>query len=109
MYHAHVYFDAEQILIAERFRQQIAAERRDVLVVFGLVPRRVGPHLKPMFELHFRDNQQQLIEWLDAQRGPLSVLIHPVSGDDPDDHQAHNIRWLGEPLGLDRTIFRNIR
>ncbi|EMB48432.1 4,5-dioxygenase [Vibrio mimicus] len=106
MYHAHVYFDPEQTVIAERFRQQIAHERRDVLAMFGLVPRLVGPHLKPMFELHFRNNQHGLVEWLDAHRGSLSVLIHPVSGDDAYDHQDDQILWLGEPLGLNRTIFR---
>lgn len=53
MFHAHVYFDPDQAIVAERFRQQIARERRDVIALFGLVPRRVGPHVKPMFEVHF--------------------------------------------------------
>lgn len=42
MFHAHVYFDPDQAIVAERFRQQIARERRDVIALFGLVPRRVG-------------------------------------------------------------------
>ncbi|EEZ00751.1 DOPA 4,5-dioxygenase family protein [Vibrio cholerae] len=109
MYHAHVYFDLEQTVDAERFRQHIAHERSDVLAIFGLVPRLVGPHLKPMFELHFRDNQHGLVEWLDANRGALSVLIHPVSGDDEYDHQDDQIRWLGETLGINRTVFRYLR
>ncbi|HGH6011188.1 TPA: DOPA 4,5-dioxygenase family protein [Vibrio cholerae] len=106
MFHAHVYFDPDQAIVAERFRQQIARERRDVIALFGLVPRRVGPHVKPMFEMHFRDNQHGLLEWLEENRGALSILIHPVSGDDAYDHQDDRIRWLGEPLGLNRTIFR---
>lgn len=53
MFHAHVYFDPDQAIVAERFRQQIARERRDVIALFGLVPRRVGPHVKPMFENAF--------------------------------------------------------
>lgn len=88
------------------FANKIARERRDVIALFGLVPRRVGPHVKPMFEMHFRDNQHGLLEWLEENRGALSVLIHPVSGDDAYDHQDDRIRWLGEPLGLNRTIFR---
>lgn len=88
------------------FANKLPVKRRDVIALFGLVPRRVGPHVKPMFEMHFRDNQHGLLEWLEENRGALSVLIHPVSGDDAYDHQDDRIRWLGEPLGLNRTIFR---
>ncbi|QUJ69224.1 4,5-dioxygenase (plasmid) [Photobacterium sp. GJ3] len=106
MFHAHVYFELSQQTLAEQVRQQIIAERPDdILAIFSLVPRRVGPHDMPMFELHFADNRTGLIEWLDQHRAGLSVLIHPVSANELADHTV-NALWLGKQLPVHTDIFK---
>lgn len=105
MYHAHVYFDLSQQILAEQVRQKIIGERADdILAIFPLVPRRVGPHDKPMFEMHFSDNRTGFIEWLDQNRAGLSVLIHPVSANELADHTV-NASWLGQQLPIHTGIF----
>ncbi|MGD8172819.1 DOPA 4,5-dioxygenase family protein [Vibrio sp. TRT 21S02] len=104
MFHAHVYFALKDMDQAQALHDKIKAERKDVLAQFPLVPRLVGPHKMPMFELHFANNQHQLIEWLDAQRGTMSVLIHPVSEEHLLDHTERAV-WLGRELGvLEETL-----
>ncbi|MCG2837299.1 DOPA 4,5-dioxygenase family protein [Photobacterium sp. WH77] len=105
MFHAHVYFDLPQLDLAEQVRQRIIAERKaDILAIYPLVPRLVGPHDKPMFEMHFADNQTGFIDWLDQHREGLSVLIHPVSENELNDHTIH-ARWLGKQLPVHTEIF----
>ncbi|WP_342652249.1 DOPA 4,5-dioxygenase family protein [Vibrio metschnikovii] len=107
MYHAHVYFDLSQQPFAHALQQTIIAEcREQISAIFPLVPRLVGPHRKPMFEIHFSEQQKSFIDWLDNARGPLSVLIHPVSGDDWHDHSEHQVMWLGENLGVNQETLR---
>ncbi|HAS8155840.1 DOPA 4,5-dioxygenase family protein [Vibrio vulnificus] len=99
MFHAHVYYPLIRRQDALKIHQQIRNERHDVTAIFPLVDRLVGPHKMPMFELHFHDNQHGLIEWLDAHRGDLSVLIHPVSDEHLLDH-TERAHWLGKELGI---------
>ncbi|KDM91723.1 DOPA 4,5-dioxygenase family protein [Photobacterium galatheae] len=105
MFHAHVYFDLSQQALAEQVRQKIMVERTDdILAIFPLVPRRVGPHDKPMFEMHFADNRTGFVDWLDQNRAGLSVLIHPVSANELADHTVH-ASWLGQQLPVHTEIF----
>lgn len=106
MFHAHVYFDLAQKDKAQQLQRKIAQQRQDIRAMFPLVPMLVGPHLKPMFELHFSDNSDGFIEWLDEHREELSVLIHPVSGDDIYDHSDHQVQWLGDVLGVNSSVLR---
>jgi DOPA 4,5-dioxygenase len=102
-YHAHIYFVAEQTAIAESLRAAAREALGAVATVFPLVPRPVGPHLAPMFELNFApEDREVVVAWLTAHHGPLSVLIHAVTGYDHADHTAHAM-WLGQPLGLNMT------
>jgi DOPA 4,5-dioxygenase len=41
----------------------------------------------------------RLVPWLMLNRRGLSVLVHPLTGDDVADHSAHAL-WLGPPLPL---------
>lgn len=101
MYHAHVYFDLSEQHQAQALQKKILTEQSEqILRLFSLVPRLVGPHRKPMFEIHFSDQQSAFIDWLDKARGELSVLIHPVSGNDVYDHSESQVRWLGEDIGV---------
>lgn len=105
MYHAHVYFDLSQESQATRLHHEITANRDDILRIYPLVMRKVGPHDKPMFEVHFNDNQQGFVNWLDQHRKGLSVLIHPNTGHDLQDH-TDNAVWLGEELPVHVDTFR---
>ncbi len=102
-YHAHVYFDAETVDQATSLCQR-AGERFHLRV--GRIHRRpVGPHPCWSCQLTF-DRQQfdHLIPWLDEQRHGLSVLIHPLTGDDLADHTTH-ATWLGNEAALDLAMF----
>ena len=102
MYHAHIYFDTNQIKAAERLHEKIS-NHKGINRIFPLVHREVGPHSKPMFEVHFSDNKQSFVEWLDNERGELSVLIHPVSEDTLADHTTRAV-WLGAALPIKTAI-----
>lgn len=104
MYHAHIYFELEQQALASRIHELIRTSRSDITAIFPLVNRLVGPHTKPMFEVHFNDNRHGFIEWLDAHREGLSVLIHPVTPDELADHTLH-AKWLGDVLPIKEEIF----
>ncbi|MBC7004685.1 DOPA 4,5-dioxygenase family protein [Photobacterium sp. BZF1] len=102
MYHAHIYFDTNQINEAERLHEKIT-NHKDVIRIFPLVHREVGPHSKPMFEVHFADDKHGFLDWLKRERGELSVLIHPVSNDALSDHTTRAV-WLGKVLPIKTDI-----
>ncbi|UXI03849.1 DOPA 4,5-dioxygenase family protein [Photobacterium sp. TY1-4] len=104
MFHAHVYFDLPEQTTAEAVHQRIRQERSDITAIFPLVHRKVGPHDKPMFEVHFLNNDLGFIEWLDQHRKGLTVLIHPVSDEELADHTSR-AQWLGNPLPIHTHIF----
>ncbi|KAL1666400.1 DOPA-like domain-containing protein [Schizophyllum commune] len=60
-----------------------------------------GPHPVAMFEVDtFTPHTTGvLFSWLAVHRGPLSVLIHPNTGDDYRDHTELPI-WMGQPWPL---------
>ena len=45
------------------------------------------------------------IAWLVINRGPLSALIHPNTGDDVRDH-SQRATWMGQPLPLQLGMLR---
>ena len=46
-----------------------------------------------------------LFSWLAVHRGPLSVLIHPNTGDEYRDHTELPI-WMGQPWPLAVELLR---
>lgn len=103
VYHAHIYFDNASRTTAERVRNNIIQDIPQLTYRGQLIPISVGPHPKPMFELHIPgDCINFAMASIDALREGLSVLIHPVQD---NEYVAHTIqaRWLGEvlPLKLD--------
>lgn len=97
-YHAHVYYDAASRPAAERLRGAVG-ERfavrlgrwHDVLV---------GPHPSPMYQLAFAAAEfPRIVPWLMLNRAGLSIVVHPLTGDDYEDH-ARFALWLGTPLPL---------
>ncbi len=102
-YHAHVYFDEETIALASRLCRE--AGERFGLQVGRLHRRPVGPHPSWSCQLVFdRSRFDRLIPWLDAHRNGLTVLVHPVTGDDLADHTIH-AAWLGGEAALDLSLF----
>ena len=102
-YHAHVYFDESSITQAAEICQT-AGELFDVAV--GRVQQKmVGPHPRWSCQLAFAQAQfDQLIPWLENQRGDLTILVHGLTGNDLEDHTEH-ASWLGEPVPLNLSIF----
>lgn len=100
MYHIHVYFALNNMAAAERLHHTIIQTQAEKIErIYPLVPRLVGPHKMPMFEIHIADLNNGFVEWLDSARGEMSALIHPVTGNDRRDH-SEGVRWLGRELGV---------
>lgn len=108
-YHAHIYFDAATRDAAEALRDAILRNLGRLVQVYGLVNQPIGPHPLPMFEVDIpRENIEEVKRWLEAHRGFLSILIHPLTGDDLADHRDHP-DWLGAPLPLDLAFLDRLR
>jgi len=97
-FHAHVYYDPETRPVAERLRKAIGAGFAVQLGRWQDKP--VGPHPVSMYQVAFAVAEfPRLVPWLMLNREGLSVLVHPLTGNDNDDH-AHHALWLGPPLPL---------
>jgi DOPA 4,5-dioxygenase len=99
-FHAHVYFDLET------GRDDALAIREGVGARFevrlGTVWNRpVGPHSKAMFQIAFASELfGSLVPWLMLNHRGLSILIHPNTTNQKNDHLADAV-WIGEKLPLD--------
>jgi len=97
-YHAHVYYDSDNKKIAARLRRLIKVHFDTNLGRWHHDP--IGPHPKGMFQVEFRaDIFSSLVTWMAFNRDGLSILVHPLTGDDMADHTSFAI-WLGESLKL---------
>ena len=104
-YHAHVYFDAKTESLARQIYMSLDKEFNFDLGRIHLKP--VGPHTQWMFQVAFSANNfEAFIIWLESNRQDLSILIHPLSGDNYKDHSEH-AQWLGQKLELDLKIFKH--
>jgi DOPA 4,5-dioxygenase len=103
-FHAHVYFDAATREKAETLRAALAA--RFAVRVGAWHEKPVGPHPKAMYPVSFAlDQFGPFVTWLMLNRDGLSVLVHPMTGDEVADHTANPL-WLGKPLPLDIDVLR---
>lgn len=103
-YHAHVYYDAATREAAERLRAAIGERFSARLGNWHDEP--VGPHPTAMYQVAFAvDELPRLLPWLMLNRGGLSVLVHPLTGDDYADH-ARFALWLGTPQALRLEMLR---
>lgn len=97
-YHAHVYYDAETRPDAERLREGIGVGFQTQLGRWHDNP--IGPHPVSMYQVAFPIAEfLRLVPWLMLNRSGLTVLVHPLTGDDYEDHAAFPL-WLGSPLPL---------
>jgi DOPA 4,5-dioxygenase len=99
-YHAHVYFDTAS--------EPAAVTLREGLEAFDVTLGRwhhkpVGPHPEWSYQVAFAPDQfAELVPFLALNRGPLSVLVHPMTDDAMADHFDHAIS-LGDTFELDPT------
>lgn len=80
------------------------------LRIYRVWDKPVGPHTVAMFEVNIFTPAQfgAFIPWLVINRGPLSALVHPNTGDEERDH-TQRATWMGERLALDLGIFKRMR
>ena len=104
LYHAHIYFDAEQVAFAEALHEQARRDLGELATIWPMRRMPVGPHEAPMFEIEFpHASREPVLAWVEAHHGPLSVLLHPETGNALADHRDH-ARWLGRQLGLKFSV-----
>jgi aromatic ring-cleaving dioxygenase len=104
-YHAHVYYAPETRGIAERLREAIGS---GFTVQLGRWhDRPVGPHPTSMYQVAFPVEEfPRLVPWLMLNRAGLDVLVHPLTGDDYEDHATFAL-WLGTKLPLRLEMLRD--
>jgi aromatic ring-cleaving dioxygenase len=99
-FHAHIYFDPEQIEQAEALGAAVQARFGVPVGHYHLRP--VGPHPCGSCQLTVPPEQfGEVAQWLVLERGGLTIFAHANTGDDLADHTDHLI-WFGpsEPLNL---------
>ncbi len=103
-YHVHVYFDESTVDRAIALCEE-AGKRFSVAV--GRVHRKpVGPHPCWSCQLAFnRSEYTDLLSWLALNRRGLTILIHPLTGNDLKDHTDY-ASWMGEPQTLNLDVLR---
>jgi aromatic ring-cleaving dioxygenase len=102
-YHVHFYCEVEQVSLAQELRERLLVEVPEIEGAGKVRGHPIGPHPLPMFEAWFAsEHLDKVVRWGMANRQGLSVMIHPLSGDDLADHRDHAF-WLGatHPLNLD--------
>ncbi len=104
-YHAHIYYDVESRPVAERLREGIGAGFQAQLGRWHDQP--AGPHPVAMYQVAFPVAEfSRLVPWLMLNRSGLTVLVHPLTGDDYEDHATYSL-WLGVPLPLRLEILKH--
>ncbi|MDB5650923.1 MAG: 4,5-dioxygenase [Hyphomicrobiales bacterium] len=104
-YHAHIYYQLDTRSVAEELRT-----RMEELFPAGRYGRwhdkPVGPHPSAMFQVAFdTDLFATMVPWLMLNHGPLTIFVHPETGDDLTDHAEHAV-WIGrqQVLKLDQFM-----
>lgn len=102
-YHAHVYYDPTEKAEAGRLREQVDANFKVALGRWHDAP--IGPHPRGSYQIAFEAVLfGKIVPFLALNRGGLTVLIHPNTGDDLVDHRDRAL-WLGKSESLDLSIF----
>ena len=99
-FHAHIYFDPEQL--AEAQELGAAARDRFGVPVGHFHVRPVGPHPRGSCQLTVQPEQWgEFSQWIALNRRGLTIFAHTSTGDDRADH-TENVIWFGpsEPLNL---------
>jgi len=101
----HVYFQNDNEYKASMVLQEELLHRFPWMRVMPAHFTPIGPHSCPMWEADFAHEEnankvEEVVAFLEAQHGGLSVLVHPHSEDGHvADHTTH-ARWVGARLPL---------
>jgi aromatic ring-cleaving dioxygenase len=103
-YHVHVYFDESTFDVAKALCEEAG---RLFQVTVGRMHRQpVGPHPCWSCQLAFaRSEYADLLSWLALNRKGLTILIHPLTGNDLKDHTDY-ASWMGEPQPLKLSVLQ---
>lgn len=105
MNHVHVYFNQAAKPAALLLRALIHEEFPD-LHLGHIHDNPVGPHPVGSYLVVVpEDRLDEVKSFIDKHHQDLSVLIHPLSGNDAHDHKDENISWIGKPLPLNHAAF----
>ncbi|MBX9917838.1 MAG: DOPA 4,5-dioxygenase [Nitrosomonas sp.] len=103
-FHGHIYFLGNEIDRAAIVRENIAQALPQLTYVGRLIAKPIGPHSRPMFEIHIPASEiEKITPVLDEMRQGLSMLIHPVQENELEAHTV-DAKWLGEELPLDLRV-----
>jgi len=103
-YHAHIYFEPEQAELAGELAAKICSEFD--LSHGRLNTKPVGPHPTGSCLIIFQPALfADLVQWLMFNRNGLTIMVHPDTGHDLEDHSDHVI-WLGDSMPVKLDIFR---
>ena len=102
-FHAHIYFDADEVEEAKALGER--AQDRFGVAVGNYHLRPVGPHPRGSVQLTVpAEKFGDVAQWLVLNRGDLTIFAHANTGDDLADHTRHVI-WFGDSERLDLSIF----
>ncbi|MES2904128.1 MAG: DOPA 4,5-dioxygenase family protein [Pseudomonadota bacterium] len=102
-FHAHIYFDPNQIDEARALGRALAERFGVPLGHFHERP--VGPHPRGSCQVTVPPRLfGDVAIWLSVHRAGLTVFAHASTGDDRADH-SRNVVWFGPSESLDLTIF----
>lgn len=102
-FHAHIYFDPEQVTAAQAFAERAKAQFKLAVGHFHLSP--VGPHPRGSCQLTMAsDTFAAFTTWAVQERGDLTIFTHGLSGNDLADHTRYVI-WFGPSEPLNLTMF----
>jgi len=106
-YHAHIYYDPDDPAsraLAARLREGLG--ERFTVRLGRWHDEAVGPHPVSMYQVSFAAAEfPAVVPWLMLNRGALSILVHPLSGDAYDDHSRFAL-WLGPQIDLRLEVLR---
>jgi DOPA 4,5-dioxygenase len=106
-HHVHVYFNQAARPAAENLKAEIAQNFPD-LKHGKLYTGPVGPHTEGQFVVYAPGDRHDAIKaFLKAHNNGLSILIHPVTGDDIADHSDAKTEWINKKPGLLNNNFFN--
>lgn len=105
-FHAHIYFDADQLDRAQRLAE--AARARFGVAVGRFHTEPVGPHPRGSCQLTVRPDQfGEFAQWMALHRDGLTIFAHASTDDEVADHKEHVI-WFGPSETLDLSIFADL-
>ncbi len=106
MKHFHIYFEQHQ---QDELHSLLEITRRyfPTLYYGRIHTKPVGPHPIGSCLIATKTEQETetLLGFLKQHHNNLTLMIHPLTGDDIEDHKAENIIWLGQEYQINRSIF----